>query len=102
MRKISMLGTGLIGTFYTMTLLGMRNKDQIMIVSASGEESAKSFSDKWNIPRWTTSNEEAINDPETDLVVIGLPNHLHKEAVLMAVAAKKPVRCTIALGLVAE
>jgi len=102
MRKISMLGTGLIGTFYTMTLLGMRNKDQIMIVSASGEESAKSFSDKWNIPRWTTSNEEAINDPETDLVVIGLPNHLHKEAVLMAVAAKKPVLCTKPLGLNAE
>ncbi len=102
MRKISMLGTGLIGTFYTMTLLGMRNKDQIMIVSASGEESAKSFSAKWNIPRWTTSNEEAINDPETDLVVIGLPNHLHKEAVLMAVAAKKPVLCTKPLGLNAE
>ncbi len=97
-----MLGSGLIGTFYTKTLLGMRNKDQVMIVSASGEESAKSFSAKWNIPRWTTSNEEAINDPETDLVVIGLPNHLHKEAVLMAAAAKKPVLCTKPLGLNAE
>ena len=98
MRKISMLGTGLIGTFYTMTLMGMRSKDQVMIVSASGEESAKSFATKWNIPRWTISNEEAINDPETDLVVIGLPNHLHKEAVLMAAAAKKPVLCTKPLG----
>ena len=102
MRKISMLGTGLIGTFYTMALLGMRNKDQVMIVSASSEKSAKSFSAKWNIPRWTTSNEEAINDPETDLVVIGLPNHLHKEAVLMAAAAKKPVLCTKPLGRNAE
>ena len=102
MRKISMLGTGLIGTFYTMALLGMRNKDQVMIVSASSEKSAKSFSAKWNIPRWTTSNEEAINDPETDLVVIGLPNHLHKEVVLMAAAAKKPVLCTKPLGRNAE
>ena len=102
MRKISMLGSGLIGTFYTMTLLGMRNKDQVMIVSASSENSAKSFATKWNIPRWTTSNEEAINDPETDLVVIGLPNHLHKEAVLMAAAAKKPVLCTKPLGRNAE
>ena len=102
MRKISMLGTGLIGTFYTMTLLGMRNKDQVKIVSASSEESAKSFATKWNIPRWTTSNEEAINDTETDLVVIGLPNHLHKEAVLMAAAAKKPVLCTKPLGRNAE
>lgn len=98
MRKITMLGTGLIGTFYTMTLMGMRNKDQVKIVSALSEESAKKFAAKWNIPRWTTSIKEAINDPETDLIIIGLPNHLHKEAVLLAVQAKKPVLCTKPLG----
>ena len=36
----------------------------------------------------------AINDPETDVVVVGLPNHLHKEAVLLAAAAGKAVLCT--------
>lgn len=102
MRKISLLGTGLIGTFYTMTLMGMRNKDQVKIVSASREESAKSFASKWDIPRWTTSYEEAINDSETDLVIIGLPNYLHKDAVLMAAKAKKPVLCTKPLGLNAK
>jgi len=29
----------------------------------------------------------AINDPEVDLVVIGLPNNLHLEAVKLAAAA---------------
>ena len=37
---------------------------------------------------------EAINDPETDVVVIGLPNHLHEEAVRLAVEAGKAVLCT--------
>jgi len=30
---------------------------------------------------------EAINDPETDVVVVGLPNHVHKDAAIMAAEA---------------
>jgi len=102
MRKISMLGGGLIGTFYTMTLMGMRSKDTVEIVCTSSEEKAKKFASEWGIPRWTTSIVEAINDPGTDLVVIGLPNHLHKEAVLLAAKAGKPVLCTKPLGRTAQ
>jgi len=98
MKKIAMLGTGLIGTFYTMTLMGMRNKDVVCVVAASREESARKFANQWNIPIWTSSIEKAINDPETDVVVIGLPNHLHKDAVLLAAKAGKPVLCTKPLG----
>jgi predicted dehydrogenase len=36
----------------------------------------------------------AINDPETDVVVVGLPNHLHRDAVLLAAQAGKAVLCT--------
>jgi predicted dehydrogenase len=98
MKKIAMLGTGLIGTFYTMTLMGMRSKDIVHIVAASKEDNAKRFAEQWNIPRWTDSIDKAINDPEVDLIVIGLPNHLHKEAVFLAAKAKKPVLCTKPLG----
>jgi predicted dehydrogenase len=37
---------------------------------------------------------EAINDPETDVVVVGLPNHVHKDAAIMAAKAGKSVLCT--------
>jgi predicted dehydrogenase len=93
-----MLGAGLIGTFYTSTLLGMRSRDKVGVICASNSENAQKFASEWGIPRWTTSIEEAINDPDTDLVVIGLPNHLHKEAVLLAAKAGKPVLCTKPLG----
>ena len=53
------------------------------------EESAKDFAQKWNIPKYTTSMKEAIEDPETDIVIVALPNYLHKEAILMACKAKK-------------
>jgi len=98
MRTISMLGSGLIGSFYTSTLLGMRSRDKIGVVCASTPEEAAVFASRWDIPRWTSSIEEAINDPHTDLVVVGLPNFLHKEAVLLAAKAGKPVLCTKPLG----
>ena len=41
---------------------------------------------------------EAVNDPEVEVVVIGLPNNLHLEAVKLAAAAKKAILCTKPLG----
>ena len=99
MKKISLLGTGLIGTFYTMSLHGQRRKDVIHNVCSIPEESAKEFAHKWNIPKYTTSMKEAIEDPETDIVIVALPNYLHKEAILMACRAKKNVLCTKPLAM---
>lgn len=99
MRKISMLGTGLIGTFYTMALQGYRNRDKVQVVCAKSEDDAKKFADNYSIPRWTSSIADAIHDPETDLVVVGLPNYLHKDAVCQAAEAGKAVLCTKPLGM---
>ena len=87
--KITMLGTGLIGMFYTMTLHGQRSRDRVHVVYSRTEERAKDFAAEWDIPRWTTDLAEAINDSETDVVVIGLPNDLHEEAVAMSAKAGK-------------
>ncbi len=66
------IGTGLIGDFYTMTL-GQRSRD------------------RWDIPESTTDMKAAIEHPETEVVVIGLPNFLHEEAISPAAAAGKSV-----------
>jgi predicted dehydrogenase len=81
MRKITMLGSGLIGTFYTMTLQGYRAKDKVSVIYSRTEENARHFASKYEVPRWTTDLGGAIRDPETDVVVVGLPNHQHLEAV---------------------
>lgn len=99
MKKFTLLGTGLIGTFYTMSLHGQRRKDLIHNVCSLPLESAKDFAKKWNIPRYTDSMKEAIEDPETDIVIVALPNYLHKEAIMMACRAKKDVLCTKPLAL---
>ncbi len=99
MKKITLLGTGLIGMFYTMSLHSQRRKDLIHTVCSVPEESAREFAKKWNIPNYTTDMKEAIEDPETEIVIVGLPNHLHKKAILMACEAKKHVLCTKPLAL---
>ncbi|MBN1640756.1 MAG: Gfo/Idh/MocA family oxidoreductase [Anaerolineae bacterium] len=94
MHRVTMLGTGLIGMFYTKALHGQRSRDSVHTVYSRTPERAQAFAAEWSIPRWTTDTAEAIRDPETDVVVIGLPNNLHKEAVELAAATGKAVLCT--------
>ena len=100
--KVTMLGTGLIGMFYTMTLHNQRGADRVHSVYSRREERAKAFAEEWNIPHATTDLAEAINHPETDTVIIGLPNNLHLKAVEFAAAAGKAILCTKPLGRTAE
>lgn len=96
--KVTMLGTGLIGMFYTMTLHNQRGGDRVHVVYSRREERANEFSEEWNIPNATTDLAEAINHPGTDVVVIGLPNNLHLNAVELAAEAGKAILCTKPLG----
>ena len=91
---ITMLGTGLIGEFYTMTLHGQRRPDRVRVVYSRSEDRGQAFADRWGIPDHTTDLAAAINHPDTDVVVVGLPNHLHEEAIALCAEAGKAVLCT--------
>ncbi|MEE3193964.1 MAG: Gfo/Idh/MocA family oxidoreductase [Candidatus Poribacteria bacterium] len=100
--KITMLGTGFIADFYTVTLHNQRGPEQVHMVYSRSEERAKGFQDKWGVPNGSTSLKKAINSSETDTVIIGLPNNRHEEAVIAAAEAGKAVLCTKPLGRNAE
>lgn len=100
--SVTLLGTGLIGDFYAMTLHGQRTMDRVAIAYSRSEERGKAFCERWDIPAHTTSMIDAINHPDTDAVVVGLPNHLHEEAVALTAAAGKAVLCTKPLARNAE
>ena len=96
--SVTMLGTGLIGMFYTMTIQGQRGRDRVGMVYSRDESKARAFAQEWQIPNYSGDLKAAINDPDTDTVVIGLPNHLHVEAVTLAAQAGKAILCTKPLG----
>ena len=96
MQNVAMLGTGLIGMFYTQSLNGQRNRDRVTIVQSRSEERARQSAADWGVPTWTTDIDEALRHPGVTTVVIGLPNFMHLEAVQKAVAAPniKAILCT--------
>ncbi len=51
---VTMLGTGLIGDFYTATLHGQRGRDQVRVVFSRSAERGRAFSERWSIPEHTT------------------------------------------------
>jgi predicted dehydrogenase len=95
---VTMLGTGLIGDFYTMTLHGQRSRDHVEVVYSRSDERGKAFAERWGIPQHTMSMQEAVEHPSTDVVVVGLPNFLHEEAITLAADAGKAVLVTKPLG----
>jgi predicted dehydrogenase len=95
---ITMLGTGLIGDFYTATLHGQRGRDRVRIAYSRSAGRAAAFSQRWDVPKHTIEMAAAVEHPDTDVVVVALPNHLHEEAVMAVAAAGKAVLCTKPLG----
>ena len=96
--KVAMLGTGLIGMFYTMALHGQRSRDEVAVVYSRQQSRADEFARQWGIAKATTDLKAAIQDPAIDTVVIGLPNFQHIECVELAAAAGKAILCTKPLG----
>jgi predicted dehydrogenase len=92
--KVTMLGTGLIGLFYTLALHGQRNRDRVEVIYSRSQERADKFASDLGIANAVTDMKTAIEHPDTDTVVIGLPNHLHEEAVKLAAQAGKAVLLT--------
>jgi len=97
-KNIAMLGTGFISDFYTNTLHSLRSNDRIILVYSRSKDRATKFAQKWDIPYHSSDLEEAVNHPDINTVIIGLPNNLHEEAVLAAAEAGKAVLCTKPLG----
>ncbi|MCJ7711013.1 MAG: Gfo/Idh/MocA family oxidoreductase, partial [Chloroflexi bacterium] len=93
---VGMLGSGFIGEFHT---LGLRYIEgaSVVVNYGGGPERREAFAARFG-SRPLDSIEAVCTDPDVDLVIVSLPNHLHREAVLAAAAAGKAVACTKPLG----
>ena len=94
--RIGLLGSGFIGEFHT---LGLRYVPDARVVAnyGAGSERRTTFAQRFG-SRPFDSIEALCADPEIDLVVVSLPNHLHLEAVRAAAVNGKAVACTKPLG----
>jgi predicted dehydrogenase len=93
---VGMLGSGFIGEFHAD---GLRHVPDARVVAnwGAGPERREAFATRFG-SRALDSIDAVCADPEVDLVVVSLPNHLHLEAVRSAAAHGKAVACTKPLG----
>ena len=93
---IGMLGSGFIGEFHTD---GLRYVPSARVTAnyGAGPERREAFAARHGSKPYD-SIDGVCADPDVDLVVISLPNHLHLDAVRSAVRHGKAVACTKPLG----
>ncbi|NND33031.1 MAG: Gfo/Idh/MocA family oxidoreductase [Saprospiraceae bacterium] len=102
MPKFAVLGSGFISDFYIKALQQYRQDAEIVIVQGRNPDKLRKFCETYHIPNQTTSMKEAVGHNEVDMVIVGLPNHLHLEAVDRCAKAGKGILMTKPLGRNAE
>ena len=76
-------------------------RSQLVGVASRSADRASAYAAEWGIGSSYGSYEAMLADPAIDVVYIPLPNHLHVEWTLNAIAAGKHVLCEKPLALVA-
>jgi 1,5-anhydro-D-fructose reductase (1,5-anhydro-D-mannitol-forming) len=74
----------------------------VVAVMSTSEERAERYADENGIPRWYTSVEAVLADPEVDVVYISTTNERHKQEVTWAAKSGKHVLCEKPLALTVE
>jgi predicted dehydrogenase len=93
---VGMLGCGFIGEFHA---LGLRYVREARLVAGcdADKDRREAYASRFGC-RPVATLEELCAADDVDLVVVSVPNHLHREVVLEIAAAGKAVACTKPLG----
>jgi predicted dehydrogenase len=91
--RIGLLGSGFVSAFY---LSGLQNVPgwTIPVVASPNQEHARQFAQKWNIPEATGDVAGVIERKDLDLIVLGVPNDVHRDLAIRCAKAGKHVVCT--------
>jgi predicted dehydrogenase len=68
-------------------------KSELVAVASRSQEKASQYATTWGIPRFHSSYEALLEDPEVDVIYISLPNSLHAEWSIKSMKMGKHVLC---------
>ena len=86
------IGTGFIAGEFARGL-SFVPEAQLLGVASRKVANAKAFSKVFQVPRFYSSVEELVRDPDIDVVYIGTPNHTHKDLSILCLSAGKAILC---------
>lgn len=97
---VAIVGTGMIGAVHRRA--AMLAGAIVRGVGASSPERAKEMAQAWDVPRAYRDIEEAVADPQVQVVHVCTPNHLHRAMAQAALEAGKHVVCEKPLATTLE
>ncbi|CAN5392541.1 Gfo/Idh/MocA family oxidoreductase [soil metagenome] len=106
---IALIGDGLMAKEHSMSWRSVRAvygdlplEPRLVVLVHPDAERASSAAARYGFEKSVTSWEDAVNDPDVDIVNIVTPNAFHKEVALAAARAGKHIWCEKPLALTAE
>jgi predicted dehydrogenase len=88
--RVGLLGSGFVSAIHHEALRQIADADVIAVASPTADHAARFAADR-GIARHFTDYRHLLDLNEVDLVLVGIPNDLHCEAVCLAAAAGKNV-----------
>ena len=88
--RVGIIGSGFVSQVHAEAFLEVPEAE---IVASCGADpvGAVEFARKWKIPASTTDYRQLLERKDIDMVVVGVPNHLHREIVVAAAEAGKHI-----------
>lgn len=99
--RLGILGTGNIASQFARDLDGSERCEAVAVGSRS-QASADAFADRFEIPHRHGSYDALLADDSVQAVYVSLPNSMHHDWTLRALAAGKHVLCEKPLAVTAE
>jgi predicted dehydrogenase len=93
------LSTAKIGRTQVIPAIKQSQLGEVVAIASSDKAKAEHTAADLDIPKAYGSYEELLSDPNIDAVYIPLPNQLHVDYTLKAIAAGKHVLCEKPIGL---
>lgn len=85
------LGVGNVCEVKSAPAMNLVPHSKLVAVMRRDEEKVKDYAQRHGVPKWYTSAQALIDDPEVNAIYIATPPNAHLELTRMAAAAGKPV-----------
>lgn len=103
MAEVPKLRWGLLGTAHVnrRVMPGIRSHARAALAAVASRDldRARAYARTWDIPRAHGTYDGLLDDPDVDVIYVGLPNTLHVEWTLRAIRAGKHVLCEKPMAL---
>src|SRR3954447_10425937 len=95
--NVCMVGYGMMGVWHSEALL--KTDAVLHTVVGRRAEAAREFAERFGYRKWSLSLEEALADPEVDIVVLATPSDQHEEQAVKSLEAGKHTLIEIPIAM---